>query len=85
MACEEDEEEEDVCGDALGRVLESWLRITERMAWVPQAFWIVWAAKNGESPSLLVSYWPSCGDLVEGLSLLLLPVGRRYLKRKITP
>jgi hypothetical protein len=24
----------------------SWFRITERMAWVPQAFWIVCAAKK---------------------------------------
>ena len=57
----------------------SWLRITERMACVPQAFWIVWAAKKRFSGAVL-SYVPSMGASgVVGVW------SRRYLQRKITP
>ena len=56
----------------------SWFRRTERMAWVPQAFWIVWFAKKKFSGTL-VAGTPSC------LWVLLVAGARRYLKRKMTP
>ena len=31
----------------------SWFRITERMACVPQAFWMVWAAKKREGSGVV--------------------------------
>lgn len=58
----------------------SWFRITERMAWVPQAFWMVWAAKKSPFSSVaVVSYVPSSGWEVSRV------FSRVHLKRKMTP
>jgi hypothetical protein len=53
--------------------------MTERMAWVPQAFWMVWPAKKRFS-GREVTKVPSRGWVVfvEGGS-------RIHLKRKMTP
>jgi hypothetical protein len=63
-------------------VAESWFRRTERIACVPQAFWIVWFAKKKDSGRVSgeagVPSWVE--DVVEVEAW-----GRRYLKRKITP
>lgn len=58
----------------------SWLRITERMAWVPQAFWIVWAAKKTLFSVAVGSYVPSSGASARAPA-----ASRVHLKRKITP
>lgn len=58
----------------------SLLRMTERMAWVPHAFWMVWLAKKRPSSSTAVGRKvPSCG--AEGVAELD-PI---YLNRKMTP
>lgn len=59
---------------------ESLLMTTERMAWVPQAFWMVCEAKKRPLSSTAVgSKAPSCGveESVE--------VEPTYLKRNMTP
>jgi hypothetical protein len=58
----------------------SLLRMTERMAWVPQAFWIVWAAKKTLFSVAVVSYVPSSGASARAPA-----ASRVHLKRKITP
>lgn len=78
-----------------GPVVLSWLRMTERMACVPQAFWMVWLAKKGVSGVVgdgVVWYSPSGGALVvvvafgdEDVEDVGGSVGRRYLNRKMTP
>lgn len=57
----------------------SWFRIMERMACVPQAFWIVCAAKKRFSGGE-VSYVPS-----RGVSARAPAASRVHLKRKMTP
>lgn len=67
-------------------VAESWFSRTERMACVPQAFWIVWFAKKRESVSRSGgANVPSVGEVLSLLFALGEGLARRYLKRKITP
>jgi hypothetical protein len=58
----------------------SWFRITERMACVPQAFWIVCAAKKTLFSVAVSSYVPSIGASARAPA-----ASRVHLNRKITP
>lgn len=58
----------------------SWFRITDKMAWVPHAFWMVCAAKKRPcSEEAVWSYVPSAGEVLLWLGP---PI---HLKRKMTP
>lgn len=67
-----------IAGSGFGGL--SWFRITERMACVPHAFWIVWAAKKTLFSVAVSSYVPS-----RGASARAPAASRVHLKRKITP
>lgn len=60
----------------------SWFSRTERIACVPQAFWIVWLAKKKEGGRVQRSVGVPSADEED---VLMSGVWRRYLKRKITP
>src|SRR6266487_352483 len=57
----------------------SWFKMTESTAWVPHAFWIVWAAKKRPFSVASGSKVPSCGE-DESRDCPL-----THLKRKMTP